>query len=261
MSFLSEIVKIKQSIVKEKKGKLPASELKKRLDVEKRDFYRAFKERNIKKPKIIAEIKKASPSKGLLREDFNPIDIAKIYEDNGATAISVITEEKYFQGSLYFIPDIKKSVSLPILRKDFIVDEYELYEAKAYGADCILLISEVLERSQIKDYLHLCKDINLDILLEVHSERAYEKVSDLKGYLLGINNRDLETLQIDVNNALKFLKIIPQNIPIIIESGIEEKEMITKYLKEGVSGFLIGTSLITSEDIGKKLKELLDISL
>lgn len=259
MSFLKEIVREKKFILKEKKSRAPFSELKKREWIDKLDFFNRFKERNTKETKIISEVKKASPSKGILRENFKHIDIAKIYEENGAYAISVITEEKFFQGSLHFLSDIKKAVKLPVLRKDFLIDEYEIFESKSYSADCILLISEILERSQIKDFLDITKEIDLDVLLEIHSLKAYEKVSDLSGFLLGINNRDLETLKIDVNNAFEIIKSIPPNLPIIVESGIDDRKTIERYLDVGVSGFLIGTSLIKSSDIGKKLRELIGI--
>ncbi len=261
MSFLSHISKIKRELVREKKSKIPLAEIKKKPFSEKRAFYETFSERFPLKPKIIAEVKKASPSKGILREAFDPLRIARIYEDNGASAISVITEEQYFQGSLEYLKNIRSVSRLPLLRKDFIVDEYEIFEAKAYGADCVLLISEMLDRSQIKDYLAICREIGLDQLIEVHGESAYEKLADLSGYLLGINNRDLESLKIDVSNGLNLLKKIPPYQPVIIESGIEEKELIKKYLLAGVSGFLIGTSFMVAEDIASRLKDFLDVSL
>ncbi len=257
MSFLTDIVGEKRFFLKEKKIKIPLLELKKRGFAEKREFYEIFKERSLNKTRIIAEVKKASPLKGLLREDFDPLKIAKIYENNGACAISVITEEKFFQGSLNFLKEIRKSVNLPLLRKDFIIDEYEIFEAKVYGADAILFIAEILERGQIKDYLELAKELKIDVLLEVHSLKAYDKVSDLTGYLLGINNRDLNTLKIDVNYALEIIKFLPKELPVIVESGIDNREIIERYLQVGACGFLIGTSLIKADDIGKKLRELL----
>lgn len=257
MSFLTDIVGEKRFFLKEKKRDIPLSELKKRGFAEKREFYEIFKERSLNKTRIIAEVKKASPLKGLLREDFDPLKISKIYEDNGACAISVITEEKFFQGSLNFLKEIRKSVNLPLLRKDFIIDEYEIFEAKVYGADAILFIAEILERGQIKDYLELAKELKIDVLLEVHSLKAYDKVSDLTGYILGINNRDLNTLKIDVNYALEIIKFLPNELPVIVESGIDNRDIIERYLQVGACGFLIGTSLIKAGDIGKKLRELL----
>lgn len=256
MSFLKEIVKIKKETVKEKKSKNPISELKNKTTYKKLDFYNKFEDRNVNETKIIAEIKKASPLKGILRENFDHLKIAKIYIENSATAISVITEERFFLGSLTFLSDIKSSFNIPLLRKDFLVDEYEIYESKAYGADCILLISEILEKSQIKDYLEIARELDLDVLLEIHSLKSYEKISDLTGYLLGINNRDLESLKIDPYNAFNIIRNIPNSSPIIIESGIDNRKIIVEYLNAGVSGFLIGTSLISSLDISKKLREL-----
>ncbi|MCX7991944.1 MAG: indole-3-glycerol phosphate synthase TrpC [Proteobacteria bacterium] len=257
MSFLKEVVREKKERVAEKKRESPLSELKKRLSDEKRSFFDIFSKIEPYKTRIIAEVKRASPSKGLLRADFNPLEIAKIYENNGASALSVITEEKFFLGSLDYIQEIRKIVKLPLLRKDFLVDEYEIYEAKAYSADAILLISEILEKNQIKDYLELAKELDLDVLIEVHSINSYEKISDLKGYLLGINNRNLETLKIDVNTAFDIIRNLPVELPVIVESGIDDRKIIERYLLNGVRGFLIGSSLVKADDIGKKLRELL----
>ncbi len=261
MSFLTHIAKIKKDMVKQKKSELPLSEIKKKLEIKKRPFFATFSERGIIRPKIIAEVKKASPSKGVLRADFDPMKIAKIYEDSGASAISVITEEEYFLGSVNYLKEIREFTALPILRKDFIIDEYEIYESVYCGADCLLLISELLDKSQLKEYAEICKEVGLDVLIEVHSLKAYEKISVLSEYLLGINNRDLESLEINVDNGLNILKDIPSYQPVIIESGIENKEAIKKYLLASVSGFLIGSSLVRSPDISEKLREFLDVAL
>lgn len=255
--FLDEVLREKKKRVKEWKSSVPLNELKARMrDVEKRPFYETFAERDPKEVKIIAELKKASPSRGILKADFDPAKIVKEYEAGGAKAVSVITEEKYFQGALDFIPLCKKNTALPILRKDFIVDEYEIYQAKAYGADAVLLIGEALEKAQIQEYLKVAEEINIDVLLEVHSMKTYEKAADFSGFILGINNRDLKTLKIDLAVSREIIRHIPSNLAVIIESGIEERKHIEAFMSLGVSGFLIGTSLMKAENPVEKLKEL-----
>jgi indole-3-glycerol phosphate synthase len=255
--FLDEVLKEKKKLVKDWKSAVPLSEIKKRVhNIEKRPFYKTFSERNPKEVKIIAELKKASPSRGLLKADFDPVKIVKDYEVGGARAISVITEEKYFQGSLDFIPLCKKNTSLPILRKDFIVDEYEIYQAKTYGADAVLLIGEALGKTQIQEYLEAAKEADVDVLLEIHNMKTYEKLSDLSGFVLGINNRDLKTLKIDLDVSREMIRNIPPDLPVIAESGIEERRQIEDFMDLGFSGFLIGTSLMMAISPAEKLKEL-----
>ncbi|GAB4436695.1 MAG: indole-3-glycerol phosphate synthase TrpC [bacterium] len=255
--FLQRVVKEKKAKVKEWKSKKPLSQIKEQMALtEKRPFYELFSVRGSKEVKIIAEIKKASPSKGELIQEFNLETLVKAYDEGGATALSVITEENYFSGSLQFLSRARDLTKLPLLRKDFIVDEYEIYQSKAYGADAVLLISEALERAQIEEYLELASEINLDVLVEIHSIKSYEKLFGCSGFLLGINNRDLYSLKIDLSVSENLIKNIPENQKVVIESGIRDRKDIEKFLALGVGNFLIGTNLVTSDNPSKMLMEL-----
>jgi indole-3-glycerol phosphate synthase len=257
MTFLEQVLREKKALVKDLKSKRPLREvMKMAAGKEKRPFVERFSERFSGEVKIIAEVKKASPSRGTLAIDLDLARLVRDYEEGGATAISVITEEKYFKGSLAYIAEAKRATSLPVLRKDFLVDEYEIYEAKAAGADALLLIGEALDEYQIRDYLQIARSIDIDVLMEVHSLKTYEKVADLKGYLLGINNRDLESLKVDLELSPEILDNIPSDLSVVIESGIETRHDIETFMKLGVSGFLIGTSLILSGSPREKLQEL-----
>jgi indole-3-glycerol phosphate synthase len=257
MTFLEQVLREKKVLVKDLKTRRSLHEIKTMVTrVEKRPFFKQFSERFPGEVKIIAEVKKASPSRGVLASDLDLAGLLKDYTEGGAKAISVITEEKYFKGSLAYVADAKRMTSLPVLRKDFIVDDYEIYEARAAGADAVLLIGEALDKNQIQEYLEIALSIDLDVLMEVHSLRTYEKVADLKGYLLGINNRDLENLKVDLSVAREILDSIPSDFPVIIESGIETRPDIESFMGRGVSGFLIGTSFILSGSPREKLQEL-----
>lgn len=259
--FLNVVVKEKKDKVKEWKSKVPLIEIKKRADgIEKRPFYDIFRERSAKEVKIIAELKKASPSAGLLKENLNVDALICDYVAGGAKAVSVITEEKYFKGSVDLLSYVRKITCLPLLRKDFIVDEYELYQAKACGADAVLLIAEALESGQIKDYLEIAREIDLDVLVEVHSLASYDKISDFKNYLLGINNRDLKSLTVDLSISERIIKDIPTDLPVIVESGIKTRNDIERFLKLKVSGFLIGTNLVLSDNPKQILEDLQGIA-
>lgn len=256
--FLKKIVEEKKIIVKDKKSKVPLRELKRReITIEKRPFKELFQKRTYSEVRIIAEIKKSSPSKRTFNLNIDVSNQAKKYYDGGAKAISLITEPKFFFGNLEDLPVVKDATPLPVLRKDFIVDEYEIYESKAIGGDAILLIAEALEKSQLTEFLHCAKELDIDVLFEIHSLKKFEEFNDLKDfYILGINNRNLETLEIDLKWGLDTLENIPENIPVIIESGIETREDIELFLKKGVSGFLIGSSLMASSDPIGLLKHL-----
>lgn len=257
MSFLEKVVAEKQTLVRVLKEKTPIEQLKGVIDNgPRRPFREVFSGRCEHDARIIAEVKKASPSRGMLRPDLNVTTLVQAYEEGGAAAISVITEGNHFLGALSFLSEAKEATGLPILRKDFIVDAYELYETKAAGADAVLLIGEALERSRIEDLLHLAGELALDVLLEIHSMETYRKIEGLEGFVLGINNRNLETLKVDLNIALSILGNIPDDCPVIVESGIESREDIERFIERGASGFLIGTSLVLSQDPVQKLKEL-----
>jgi len=257
MTFLQTVVEEKKALVKEKKENTSVEKLLARAKQQKkRSFYDVFKRGNQKDVKIIAEIKRESPSQGVLSRTINVQELVQKYEEGGASAISVITEAKHFSGSLGFIPLVKNVSCLPILRKDFIVDSWELYETKAYGADAVLLIGEVLKQDELVKFLGIAKSIDLDVLLEVHRMETFKKISDLDGFLLGINNRNLDTLTVDLRTAETILDEIPNELPVIIESGIENAADITGFMEKGASGFLIGSSLVLSQDPVKKLREL-----
>tara|TARA_B100000315_G_scaffold195228_1_gene186026 strand:- start:1162 stop:1941 length:780 start_codon:yes stop_codon:yes gene_type:complete len=257
--ILNKIIEEKKKELKNYKSSASLKEVRKRVG--DADISRGFK-KSIRNDSIniIAEIKKASPSKGIIREDFNPVEIAKIYEENGAVAISVLTDKNFFQGDIQYLDQIRKNVSLPLLRKDFIIDEYQLYEAKAYGADAVLLIAAVLDKNQLSEYLGLSKEIGLENLVEVHSFKDLEKAMNCEAEILGINNRDLQTFEVSLKNTFDLAKEIPENKVIISESGINTHEDIVSLQKSGVNAFLIGEALMREKDIGKKLKELIGLT-
>jgi indole-3-glycerol phosphate synthase len=257
MTFLKEVLEHKKALVKELKSKTPLREMKQMATrAGKRPFFEQFSGRFPEDIRIIAEVKKASPSRGILSGELDLSGLLRDYEEGGAKAISMITEEKYFKGSLTYLEEAKKMTSLPVLRKDFIVDEYEIYEARAAGADAVLLIGEALGENQIKEYLEIAGSIDLDVLMEIHSLRTYEKIADLRGYLLGINNRNLGSLKVDLAVSQEILDSIPLDSPVVIESGIETRRDIESFMGRGVSGFLVGTSLILSGSPREKLQEL-----
>ena len=206
---------------------------------------------------IIAEVKKASPSKGLIREDFDAVEIAKAYEENGAACISVLTDEKYFQGKAQYVTAIRGEVDLPILRKEFIVDAYQIYEAKLIGADCILLIMAMIDLDTAKEFEKIANDIGLAVLVESHNEEELKMALQLDTKLMGINNRNLKTLEVDINNSVELSKLIPDDKIVICESGIYTNKDVKKMKDKGINTFLVGESLMRKDDVGKALKELL----
>ena len=214
---------------------------------------------------MIAEVKKASPSAGLIRKDFDPVAIAKAYADNGAAAISCLTDEKYFQGSLSYIQQIKDAVSLPVLRKDFIVDPYQVYEARMAGADAILLIAECLpDEAQLIDLLILATELKLTTLVEVHDVENLLKVRPHIGFpipsycLLGVNNRNLKTMTTDLNHTLRVMDMVENPEILVSESGIRTHDDIKRLAKVGVHRVLVGEHLMRQPDVGAALRELIN---
>jgi len=207
--------------------------------------------------KLIAEVKKASPSKGVIREDFDPIQIARTYKESGASCLSVLTEQRFFQGKLEYLDAIRKAQDLPLLRKDFIIDEYQIHEARAAGADAILLIAACLEKSQMQDYLTTAKQLGLDVLVESHTYKELDKSLLAGATLVGINNRDLTTFTVTLQTTLDLLKDIPQDRTVVSESGIKTRDDVKTLEKAGVDAILVGESLMREKDIGGKVKELL----
>ncbi|MBN19048.1 MAG: indole-3-glycerol phosphate synthase [Chloroflexi bacterium] len=209
--------------------------------------------------RVIAEVKQHSPSKGLLIENFNPLKLAEIYHNNGAAAISVLTDQKYFKGTLndmLLVSEYVNEFSLPIIRKDFILDPYQVYEARAYGADAILLIVSILDINELTDLLNLAKKFWMQCVVEVHNENELDIALRAGAEIIGINNRDLTSFATDISTTFQLAKLIPENKIIISESGIKTKDDITKLKSVGVNAVLVGESLVTSKNPANKLREL-----
>ncbi|KUG25296.1 indole-3-glycerol phosphate synthase [hydrocarbon metagenome] len=204
---------------------------------------------------IVAEIKKASPSKGIIRENFNHLDIATIYFENEVAGISVLTDKNFFKGSIEYLYDIAKIKSTPLLRKDFIIDEYQVYEAKANGADVILLICEILSEAQVRELTHAANELDLEVLLELHSEEQFSKVDFEIHKIVGINNRDLKTFEVDINNSIEISKLIPENICVVGESGFSDKTSVDKVKNERIDALLIGEHFMRAENISDELRK------
>lgn len=214
----------------------------------------------INKPRVIsliAEIKKASASQGVIREDFNFKDIALAYQDAGAQAISVLTEEDYFLGNIAYINEIKKIVNLPVLRKDFIFEPYQIYESRFYGSDAVLLIADLLPKDKLSELMKLAFDLGMDYLVEVHTEKELRKVLSLKAPLIGINNRDLHTFEVNLKTTEKLFTLIPKDKVIVVESGIKTRQDILFLKVLGVNAVLIGEAFMSAADIRGKVDEVM----
>ena len=205
---------------------------------------------------VIAEAKKASPSKGVISPDFNPAAIASSYEKGGAEAVSVLTDETFFQGSLDYIPLVRQKIKLPVIRKDFIIHELQIEEACNYGADAILLIAAILEQEQIRDYLQMSREFNIDALVEVHDEKELEKSLTAGSSLIGINNRDLRDFTVDLGTTIRLRKEMPDSIPVVSESGIKNHDDMKMLEDHGITAALIGETLMRSHDREAALKQL-----
>lgn len=260
MIMLNEILRYKREEVRARKSARHLTELKARV----RDLPppRGFQKALMATPKanasihLIAEIKKASPSRGIIRKDFDPVSIAEIYDKHGATALSVLTDEHFFEGHLSFIGKVRERVSLPVLQKDFLLEDYQIYEARAAQADAVLLIAAVLDRRQFADFHALAKDLGMDVLSEVHTEKEFEQVVDV-AEVVGINNRDLHSFKTDLETTFRVIKEIPEDRIVVSESGINSREEVLRLIEAGVDAILVGDSLMREPDIGKKVDELL----
>ncbi|AGB40387.1 Indole-3-glycerol phosphate synthase [Halobacteroides halobius DSM 5150] len=254
--ILDRIVKHKKEEVKEEKSKESLKELKLRINdlPGTRDFKAALKKPGVS---LIAEVKKASPSKGVIKAEFNPEEIVKEYQTAGARAVSVLTDQKFFQGQLDYLRLVKEKVKLPILRKDFIIDPYQIYQARAYRADAILLIAAILTTQQLRDYLILANKLDLDVLLEVHNREELYQALEVDADLIGINNRNLKVFEVDLATTLGLQRLVPNDKVIISESGIKTKSDINLLAKHNIDGVLVGESLMKSDDISAKVKELI----
>lgn len=253
--ILEKIVSLKRKKLEIEKSIMPVKNLKKQIgNLDTRDFKRAIGKKE--KLNIIGEAKKASPSKGIIREDFDPISIGKIYEKNQINAISVLTEENFFLGKDEYLSLIKKETKMPILRKDFIIDSYQIYQSKALGADAILLIVALLTKKELMEFQEMAKDINLQCLVEVHNLEELVRVLEIGTEIIGINNRNLKTFEVTVETTEKLIGYIPKDKVVISESGISNRKDM-EYLKSiGVDGVLIGESFMKSKSIEDKIKEL-----
>ena len=244
MTILNDIVQNTREKLVHKKIEVPLEKIKLQLDSLKLPKG-AFKENLINKDQaIIAEIKKASPSAGIISENFNPVEKAKEYEAFGASALSILTEEDFFQGHNQFLIDVKAITKLPIIRKDFMIDEYQIYEAKLIGADCILLIASVLSDEEITHFVNVAEELELDYLIEVHDEEELKRVEHFSNAMIGVNNRNLKTFEVDLNNSINLKKIFNGDNIFIAESGIKNQEDIDLLKQEDIHVFLIGESLM-----------------
>jgi indole-3-glycerol phosphate synthase len=262
---LAQIVATKRQEVEVAKARRPLDALKELAGVAEppRNFFQAVM-RPPREVRIIAEIKKASPSAGVIRADFDPVAIARAYHANGAAAISCLTDETYFQGSLDYIAQIKAAVPLPVLRKDFIVDPYQVWEARAAGADAVLLIAECLEEHRMLDLLILATELKMTTLVEVHDVEQLLKVRPHIGFphpqytLLGINNRDLKTMTTDLNHTFRLLGMVEQPELLVSESGIRTRDDLQRLADAGVFRALVGEHLMRQPDVGRALHVLLN---
>ncbi len=255
--ILSRIIEEKRRYIEEAKKIKPEGILLKEI---KNICIKSTFKKNISRPhhiNLIAEIKKASPSKGILRGDFNPAKIAVTYQANGASAISVLTDERFFEGRLEHIKKVKENVSLPVLRKDFFIDEYQIYETVAVGADAIILICEILSTSEIIKFYELATSLGLDCLVEVHNEENLEKALASGASIIGINNRDLHSFKVDIGVTQKLARLIPQNKAIVSESGIKTYEDVMFLKSLGVNAVLIGEAFMEADDIAGKMREIM----
>lgn len=264
-STIPDILKtiVEHKLIEVEAGKRDASirELKGRIsDLE--DTARGF-ERHLREAvasdwtAIIAEVKKGSPSKGVIRADFDPLEIAETYQDNGATCLSVLTDEKFFLGHLRYLALIREQVGLPLLRKEFIIDPWQVYETRAAGADALLLIAAILEPQQIVDLAGLARELYLDVLLEVHDEAEMEIACATDIGLIGVNNRDLRSFVTDLGTTGRLARMLPPDRLLVAESGINNRADIERLQNDGARAFLIGEALVREEGIGGKLQELL----
>lgn len=249
--ILDEIIKNKEKEIRNNKIDFPLDSFKPLIKKSDRDFKGAIE----KRISLIAEIKKLSPSEGLIRNDFDIKTIARAYQRSKAAAISVLTDGKYFGGNLVHLRAVRALSDKPILRKDFILEEYQIYESRYYGADAILLIASILTKKKIEDFIEIAKRHNMDCLVEIHNEKELKKLPK-NVEIIGINNRNLDTLKVDLNTTLNLVKKIPKNKIVVTESGYYTSKEIKK-VRNKVNAVLIGTSILKAKNINKKIDELL----
>ena len=256
--ILAKILEEKRAEVRRRQVEAPIQELRARVrDIAPPlDFAKGLRRNAAGAPAVIAEVKKASPSKGLIRSDFDPVAIARSYEVGGAAAISVLTDEKFFQGSLEYLTSVKQVVTLPVLRKDFLIDEYQVVEARAAGADAVLLIVAALEKEKLAELMESAQDLEMRCLVEAHDEREMETALDSGASLIGINNRNLDTFEVDLATTAR-LAPLAHGRKVVSESGIRSREDLLRLGKMGVDAVLIGEALMRSDDIEAGLREII----
>ncbi len=258
-TVLDEILAHKRKEVEARKGALPLAAL--RESAEQLPPPRGFRDALLRKTAageaaVIAEIKKASPSKGVIRAEFDPPAIAQGYEAAGAACLSVLTDTKYFQGADAHLQAARSAVSLPVLRKEFILDPYQVYEARSLGADCVLLIVSALEFEELKSLAELAESLGLDVLIEVHDREELEAALSLQPGLVGINNRNLKTFETSLATTFELLDAVPEGVTVVTESGIHRKRDVRAMLDRGVYAFLVGEAFMRAPDPGAALREL-----
>ncbi|MCY4404340.1 MAG: indole-3-glycerol phosphate synthase TrpC [Candidatus Poribacteria bacterium] len=255
--ILDKIISHKLKELQLEQEQVPLSDLKSKLDSlpSTMDFKGAIALPNC--INLIAEVKKKSPSKGIIREDFDPINIAEIYSKNGAAAISVLTDSRFFDGKLDYLSSIREVVNIPMLRKDFTIDPYHIYQARVAGADAILLIVAALTQSQLQEFMKIADSLSLESLIEVHTKSELEIALDSGADIIGINNRDLKTFDTDIATTFKLLDYIPSDKVVVSESGIYTRADVDSLKEAGVNAILVGESLMRSQNIGEKVQELI----
>lgn len=255
MTVLDRILAQKAEELADRRRKRPLADLRAAAEhaAPTRGFAAAVKRRN---PAVIAEMKKASPSRGVIREYFDPATIARSYEAAGAACLSVLTDETFFQGADGHLAKAKASAGLPVLRKDFVIDEYQVFEARDLGADCILLIAAVLDPGQIASFSDIAGELGLDVLVEVHGARELDDALRSAPALLGINNRDLRTFDTSLDTTLSLLAQVPEGTTVVTESGIRTREDVRRMRDAGVRAFLVGEAFMRTGDPGRALREL-----
>jgi indole-3-glycerol phosphate synthase len=257
-SILSEILETKSREVAVGREWVSLEKLKAGCDSmpSPRPFRKSLEIRAADGPAVIAEIKKASPSAGIIREDFRPGEIAASYEAGGASCLSVLTDEPFFQGHRDFLMQAREACSLPLLRKDFIIDPWQVYESRCLGADCILLIVAALERAQLQDLFGLAGEICLDVLVEVHDEQELETALGLDDALIGVNNRDLHAFRTDLATSEGLKALMPEGRLMVTESGIRSREDVQRMQASGINAFLVGEAFMREPDPGAALQAL-----
>ncbi len=255
MISLEDIVEHKKHKLERAQEELSRKEMEKLASpVKNRGFKNAISKGNIN---LIAELKKASPSHGVIRHNYDPEGIARIYKNNMAAALSVLTEDKYFQGSMDHLKAVRRSVDLPILRKDFIISEYQVNESAAAGTDAILLIAALMDKGALKGLYHMAKALGIDVLMEVHDERELDKALGTGAEIIGINNRNLKTFEVDLNTTIELLPKIPPEKIVVSESGIRGPEDVKMLSDAGIKALLIGAVFMEADDIGAEVKRVM----